>query len=160
MSNAALQTAQRAAILEVEKLLQRSEDLKRLPALLQSYTTKRQARWPALMYCPSVQACWLTWHNSDTLQYSGTCIRKSCNHRWNFPSLYQLPFTIGRHSSFFKQLWVYILCQSDFSKSMMQILIISLTLGGPQLADIKSFSCHAKSSWLPLKETPQDSNYV
>lgn len=50
MSDFAKETAQRAAIYEVEKLLQRSEDLKRLPALLQSYSTKRQVSFVILDY--------------------------------------------------------------------------------------------------------------
>ena len=44
MTNAALETAKRDAIQEVESLLQRPDDLKRLPGMLQSYTSKHQVR--------------------------------------------------------------------------------------------------------------------
>ena len=44
MTDIALDNAKRAAILEVEKLLQRSEDLKRLPNLLNQHASKRTVR--------------------------------------------------------------------------------------------------------------------
>ena len=44
MTNAALETAKKDAIQEVERLLQRPDDLKRLSGMLQSYTSKHQVR--------------------------------------------------------------------------------------------------------------------